>query len=316
MQRFERVPPALWVGLALLVVCWVAVPRFGTVSNLANLSRVASILLLAALGQTIVIIARGIDFSIGSAVALFSVTAVMTGAQYGTGGAFALATLAVLGLGLVNGLLIGVMQAPPFLVTLGSMIAVHGLCGAMVGGMPLDAPADIDFSTLVQTTWLGISAPVWLALGSFAGVSVILSFTRFGRELFSLGSNETAAKLAGIPVRRRVVGAYLFNALLVAAAGAVLTSRLGSGQPNLYPGLPFEAIAACAVGGVPLAGGKGGALHTLIGVLILTIVVNALVLLNLPSLVQNMLLGIVIVGAVLARQTGMNGRRVRAARAG
>lgn len=315
MRPFERVPPAFWVGLLLLVICWIAVPRFGTSSNLANLSRVASILLLASLGQTLVIIVRGVDFSIGSAVALFSVTAVMTGAQYGTGGAFVLATLAVLALGLINGVLIGVMQAPPFLVTLGSMIAVHGLCGAMVGGMPLDAPADIDFSTLVQASWLGISAPLWMALGGFVLVAVTLQFTRFGRECFALGSNEPAAQLAGIPVRRRVVGAYLLNALLVAAAGAVLTSRLGSGQPNLYPGLPFEAIAACAIGGVPLAGGKGGALHALIGVAILTIVVNALVLLNLPSLVQNMLLGVVIVGAVLARQAGAARRRFRVFRA-
>lgn len=310
MRRFERVPPALWVGVVLLVICWIAVPRFGTASNLANLSRVASILLLAALGQTLIIIVRGIDFSIGSAVALFSVTSVMTASSYGMTGSFAMAALAVLVIGLVNGVLVGVLRAPPFLVTLGSMIAVHGLCGAMVGGMPLDAPADIDFSGLVQASWLALPAPLWMAICGFALVGVVLRFTRFGRECFALGSNDTAAHLAAIPVCRRVVGAYLLNALLVAAAGAVLTSRLGSGQPNLYPGLPFEAIAACAIGGVPLSGGKGGALHALIGVLILTIVVNALALLNLPSLVQNMLLGVVIVGAVLGRQWRMDGRRI------
>ncbi|RKP53265.1 ABC transporter permease [Pararobbsia silviterrae] len=316
MRRFERVPPALWIGVALFVICWIEVPRFGSASNLANVSRVASILLLAALGQTVVIIVRGIDFSIGSAVALFSVISVMTAPHYGMACAFAIATLAVLAVGLVNGVFVGVLQAPPFLVTLGSMIAVHGLCGAMVGGVPLDSPADIDFSGLVQASCLGLPVPLWMAVGGFATIGIALRFTRFGRECFALGSNDTAARLAGIPVRYRVVSAYLLNALLVAAAGAILTSRLGSGQPNLYPGMPFEAIAACAIGGVPLSGGKGGAIHALIGVLILTIVVNALVLLNLPTLVQNMLLGVVIVGAVLGRQRQMDGRRVGVAAIG
>jgi ribose transport system permease protein len=302
MRLPERVPPVLWVGVALFVLCSLAAPRFATASNLFNLSRVASILLLASLGQGLVIVVRGIDFSVGSGVALFSVVAVVAASSYGTGGALALGILAVLALGLLNGLLVGMLRVPPFLATLGSMIAVHGLCGALVGGMPLDAPAGIDFSVLAQSTWLSLPIPLWLATGAFAAIGFTMRYTRFGRECVALGSNPAAAHLAGIPVRRRVMQTYLLNALLVAGAGAVLTSRLGSGQPNLYPGLPFEAIAACAIGGISLSGGKGGAVHVLIGVLMLSMIVNALVLINLPSLVQNMVLGVVVVGAVLSGQ--------------
>jgi ribose transport system permease protein len=299
MSLFKRVPPSLWVCVGLFVLCWLAVPRFATSGNFVNLSRVAAILLLASLGQSFVMIVRGIDFSAGSGVALFSVVAVLAASSLGMTGAFALGLSAVLMLGALNGLLIGALNVPPFLATLGSMIAVHGLCGALVGGMPLDAPGGVD----------GLPTPVWLAVAAFVVVGVAMQFTRFGREYVAIGSSPDAAQLAGIPVKRRVVQAYLCNALLVAVAGAVLTSRLGSGQPNLYPNLPFEAIAACAIGGISLSGGKGNALHALIGVLILAMIVNALVLINFPSLVQNMVLGVVIIGAVLTQQT-----RGRAAR--
>jgi ribose transport system permease protein len=309
MSLFKRVPPSLWVCVGLFVLCWLAVPRFATSGNFVNLSRVAAILLLASLGQSFVMIVRGIDFSAGSGVALFSVVAVLAASSLGMTGAFALGLSAVLMLGALNGLLIGAFNVPPFLATLGSMIAVHGLCGALVGGMPLDAPGGVDFSALAQSAWLGLPTPVWLAVAAFVVVGVAMQFTRFGREYVAIGSSPDAAQLAGIPVKRRVVQAYLCNALLVAVAGAVLTSRLGSGQPNLYPNLPFEAIAACAIGGISLSGGKGNALHALIGVLILAMIVNALVLINFPSLVQNMVLGVVIIGAVLTQQT-----RGRAAR--
>jgi ribose transport system permease protein len=309
MSLSKRVPPSLWVCAAMFVLCWVAVPRFGTAGNFFNLSRVASILLLASLGQSFVMVVRGIDFSAGSGVALFSVVAVLAASSLGTASAFALGTLAVLMLGMINGLLVGTLNVPPFLATLGSMIAVHGLSGALVGGMPLDAPAGVDFSALAQSAWLSLPAPLWVAAGAFAVVGFTMQFTRFGREWVAIGSSPDAARLAGVPVKRRVVQAYLCNVLLIAAAAAILTSRLGSGQPNLYPSLSFEAIAACSIGGISLSGGKGNALHALIGVLILSMIVNALVLINFPSLVQNMVLGVVIVGAVLIQQ--MRGRPAR-----
>src|SRR5207253_1530912 len=178
--------------------------------------------------------------------------------------------------------------------TLGTMIAVHGLCGVLVGGVPLDAPASVDFSALGRGQWLGLPLPLWLAGAALLVVGALTRYTAPGREWYLVGSNPEAAHLAGIAVKPRVLQAYLANAVLVAIAGAVLTSRLGSGQPNLYPNLPFEAIAACAIGGIPLTGGKGGPLHALFGCLILAMVGNALVLVNFPSYIQSVLLGMLI----------------------
>lgn len=303
-QALKHWPPALWVCLALFLACLVAVPRFGTAANFLNLGRVCAILVLVAIGQGVVIVVRGLDFSIGSAVALFSVMTVLCAPSVGVVPAFALGTLAVLALGLLNGALVGWLGLPAFLVTLGSMIAVHGLCSLLVGGAPMEAPTGLDLSSLARSAWLGVPVPVWLAGAAFCGACVVMRFTTFGRECDLIGSNPQAARLAGVAVPARVVQAYLFNALLVALAGAILTSRLGSGQPNLYPELPFEAIAACAIGGIPLTGGRGGPLHALIGVAVLAMFVNALVLLNFPSYLQNALLGVLIVASVLLQRWG------------
>jgi ribose transport system permease protein len=304
MRMLKTLPSSVWVCLGLLAVCLVAVPRFGTVANFINLGRVVAILAIVAVGQGLVIVVRGLDFSVGSGVALFSVATVLAIPVTGVAAAFAIGGLAVLLLGVLNGVLIGILRLPAFLVTLGSMIAVHGLCSVMVGGVPLDAPDGFDISALARSEWLGVPTPVWMAIAVFATAGVVTQFTTFGRECYLVGSNPSAANLAGIPVSLRIVQVYLANAVLIAIAGAVLTSRLGSGQPNLFPALPFEAIAACAIGGIPLTGGRGGPLNALIGALILSIFVNALVLLNFPSYIQNVLLGSMIVSSVLIQQMG------------
>ncbi|MHA7684820.1 ABC transporter permease [Cupriavidus sp. PET2-C1] len=310
MAWLRKWPASAWVCLALFVACVIAVPRFGTSGNIFNLARVLAVLLLVAIGQGLVIVVRGLDFSVGSGVALFSVVAVLSMPAIGVGGAFAAGALAVLALGALNGTLVGVLRIPAFLATLGTMIAVHGLCGVLVGGVPLDAPTSVDFSALGRGQWLGLPLPLWLAGAALLVVGALTRYTAPGREWYLVGSNPEAAHLAGIAVKPRVLQAYLANAVLVAIAGAVLTSRLGSGQPNLYPNLPFEAIAACAIGGIPLTGGKGGPLHALFGCLILAMVGNALVLVNFPSYIQSVLLGVLILAAVLLQQ--LRGRSLRA----
>ncbi|WP_161539958.1 ABC transporter permease [Glaciimonas sp. PCH181] len=305
MRSIKQWPVSVWVCLALFVVCLIAVPRFGTASNFLNLGKVAAVLILVAIGQGAVIVIRGLDFSIGSGVAIFSVATVLCVPSLGIVPAFGIGMLAVLLLGLVNGALIGFLKLPAFLVTLGTMIAVHGFCSVIVGGAPLEAPTGIDLSGLANSQMLGLPSIVWLAIAACLIGLVVMQFTTFGRECYLIGSNPDAARLVGIPVPLRIMQAYLINAVLVALAGAILTSRLGSGQPNLYPELPFEAIAACAIGGIPLSGGQGGPVHAVIGVFILSMFVNALVLLNFPSYLQNILLGALIVGSVLVQRWGM-----------
>lgn len=304
MHIFRHWPASSWVFIALLLVCLLTVPRFASAANFVNLAMVSTTLLLVAIGQGVVIVVRGLDFSIGSGVALFSVATVLSAPGLGVSAGMAIGFLAVLALGLLNGALIGYLRLPAFLVTLGAMIAVHGLCSVLVGGIPLEAPTGLNLSGLVQTEWLGVPVPIWLAVAAFLVMQIVMRATIFGRQCYLIGSNPEAARLVGIPVSRRTTQAYLINAALVALAGAILTSRLGSGQPNLYPELPFEAIAACAIGGIPLTGGRGGPLNAVIGVFILAIFVNALVLLNFPSYVQNALLGVFIIGSVIVQRWG------------
>lgn len=300
MRRpLASVPPAAIVLVALLIVLALAVPRFATVGNLANVTRIAAILALAAFGQSIAIVTGGLDFSSGSAVALTSVVTVLLLQSFGTTAAFAAGVAAAVAIGAFNGLLIAYCEMPAFLVTLGTLIAGHGLASVLVGGIPLEAPPAPGFFWLAQGTLARVPVPIVLAALGFAALAWLQRRTALGRAWYLIGANPRAARLAGVAIRRSIFAAYVLNGVFVAVAGLVLTARVSSGQPNLFPSLPFEAIAACAIGGLPLSGGLGKPVQVLTGVLIVTIVGNAVVLMNFSSAVQLMLIGALTVLAVL-----------------
>jgi ribose transport system permease protein len=301
--RFHRaVPTSLYVLAALAIVLALAVPRFATPGNLINVLRVASILAIATYGQAIVIITAGLDFSIGSAVALTSVVTVLLVEPLGTPAAFVCGAASALLIGAVNGMLIGGTRLPPFLVTLGMLIFVHGLASMLVGGVPMEAPAGIGMAWLGKGTLFGVPTPIVLAILGLAVVICLLRGTTLGRYWYLVGSSGRAAQLAGVPVGFTLCMAYVVGSAFVAAAGVVLTSRVGSGQPNLFPTLPFEAIAACAIGGLPLTGGAGRPTQIIAGVLIVAAVENAVVLLNLSSSMQLILVGALMVGSVTLQE--------------
>lgn len=299
--RLGRLPPSFFVFLLLFVAVAILVPRFATAGNLANLARIAAILLLAAAGQAIVVITAGLDFSSGSAVALASVVTVL-GLPSGTASGFALGALSVLAIGATNGALVAWCEMPPFLATLGTLIAGHGLASLLVGGIPLEAPPNAGYAWIAQGTVFGVSTPVIAAILALLILAWLLRRTALGRAWYLIGANPRAARLAGIGGRGPLFLTYLVGSAFVALAGVILTARVGSGQPNLSPSLPFEAIAACAIGGLPLTGGAGTPIQVLLGVLIITIVDNAVVLLNLSSSVQLMTIGALTVAAVLLQQ--------------
>jgi ribose transport system permease protein len=298
----RALPTSLYVLTALAIVLALAVPRFATQGNLINLLRVAGILAIAAYGQAIVIITAGLDFSIGSAVALTSVVTVLLVEPLGTPAAFACGAAAALLTGAVNGVLIGGTRLPPFLVTLGMLIFVHGLASMLVGGVPMEAPAGMGMAWLGKGTLLGVPTPIVLAVVGFVAVACLLRGTTLGRYWYLVGSSARAAQLAGVPVGLTLCLAYVVGGAFVAVAGMVLTSRVGSGQPNLFPTLPFEAIAACAIGGLPLTGGAGRPTQIVAGVLIVAAVENAVVLLNLSSSMQLILVGALMVGSVTLQE--------------
>ena len=308
-----RPPVSAAIALAIFILCALLVPRFATFGNLENVARIASILCIAACGQAIVLILGGIEFSFGSSVALASVVTVLALPDAGTLGAIAAGAAVVVGIGAINGFLIARFQLPPFLVTLGMLMIAGGLATTIAGGLPIDAPASDAFLWLARGRIAGVPVPIVLAGLSLVVLYLVLAHTRLGRFWFLAGANPEAARLSGINISRVTLLGYIVAGAFCAVTALILTSRVASGQPNLAPNLAFETIAACAIGGIPLAGGRGRASQVLCGVLIIAMMNNAVVLLNFPAAYQRLMIAAVIVGSVLLQRLAETGWRRRPA---
>lgn len=293
-----RPPAGAWIALAVFFVFALTVPRFATFGNLENLLRVASILCTASCGQAIALILGGIEFSFGSSVAMASVVTVLMLPDYGIVPSFALGAVVVILVGAANGALIGFFELPPFLVTLGALMIVAGITSTLSGGLPIEAHAMDTFYWPGSGQLAGVPVPIAAAGVCIALLYFLLSLTGIGRRWYLVGSNTQAARLAGIRVGLVTFIGYAIAGAFCAVAAVILTSRVGSGQPALAPNLPFQTMAACAIGGIPLAGGQGRASQVVCGVLVLTMLNNAVVLFNFPAAYQQLMTAIVIVGSV------------------
>jgi ribose/xylose/arabinose/galactoside ABC-type transport system permease subunit len=317
-----RPPASLWAAAVLFAVLAAFVPRFATLGNLENVLRVASILCIAACGQAVVLVMGAVEFSFGASAALASVVTVLLVEAFGTAAGFAGGAATVVLVSLLNGLLVARLGLPSVLATLGTLMAAAGAAATLAGGLPLDAPPDDAFSWPARGEILGIPVPMAAAGLSLAVLYLLLERTRLGRGWSLIGANAGAARQAGLAVGRMTVFGFLVAGGFAAVAAVILTSRVASGQPALAPNLAFETIAACAIGGISLAGGKARAAEVACGVLILAMMNNAVVLLNLPAAAQLILLAAAILGAVLAQRMGhlalgrLRGRRRQASSAG
>lgn len=294
------VPVAAFVLAALVVLMGLLEPRFLNPENLVNVARNAAILGLAAFGQSLVIITRGIDLSAGSLVALVSVVMVLVARHWDVPAAFCAGFLVAVCVGAVNGLLTSRFDLPPFLATLGTLTVAHGLASLLVGGLPVSANSDA-FAVLGTGSIGPVPISIGLAIAGFVVLQVLLRRTVLGRSWYLVGASRPAALAAGIRVRWTLFSAYLAGAAFVGIAGLVLASRVNSGEPNLEPTLAFEAIAACAIGGLPLTGGTGGASQVVLGVLVVAVVQNGLLLVDFPSSVQVLATGLLTILAVSAQ---------------
>ncbi|WP_170378837.1 ABC transporter permease [Ruegeria atlantica] len=301
-----RLLPAGYVALVLLVVFSLWVPRFAAVGNLENIAKNASVLAIAACGQLLILVLGGLEFSIGASAALASVVIVLTVPELGVPAGFAVGALVVIGIAFINGVWVAYFNLTSLIATLGMMIFLTGLTSAIAGGLPMEAVPTKEFLWLARGEVLGLPAPVLLAILSLLLVHVLLKHSTFGRLMHLVGSNRTAAIAAGTPVRRVMLWGFTIAGGFTALAALILTSKVASGQPNLVPNLAYETIAACAIGGMQLNGGKGHACHVLFGVAIIAMINNAAVLLNLPSPVQQLMLGTIIIGSVLAQTKNSN----------
>ncbi len=287
-------PMLLGVGALFAVLT----PKFLTAANLTNVARQASINVVLATGLTFVILTRGIDLAVGSVLGLTAVIALQLSLLEAWSWSAVPASLAAGALiGGLTGAAVAYGGLPPFIITLGTYTALRGAAFLLAGGTSVTNP-DLAFG------WIGNDylGPVpWLVVIAAAvvvGGGLLLQRTVFGRDVYAVGGNPEAARLAGIPEARVLLGVYALSGLLAALGGVMSASRLFGATGQLGTGYELDAIAAVILGGTSFAGGVGGVLGTLYGALIIAVLNNGLTLLNVSYFWQLVAKGGVIVLAV------------------
>lgn len=304
------------VALALVLVLFSALigPGFVGAANLELMARQAAIVCIAAFGMTVVIVAGGIDLSVGSVVALATVVVAQllragVDPLLAAAGAVAAGALA----GLLNGALVTGLRVVPFIVTLGTMLVLRGAAKGLADERRIEAPSSW-LNTLLRTTVSehGFIVPwgIWLVAVLAVGVGAALRYTQIGRHLFAMGSNERTARLAGVPIVRRKITIYVVAGAFAGLAGVLEFSRLSVGDPTVAVGFELDVIAAVIIGGGSLSGGKGSVVGTLAGAAIMVVIQIGCSQQGLPNWVQQIVTGVIIVLAV-----GLDEWRRRAARA-
>ena len=299
LRRSGRQLGTLGALLALGTFLTIASPFFLTPSNLVNVLEQTAINTIIAVGLTFVIVSGGIDLSVGSILALAGVVLGVS-LQTGTPVPLALALSVACGalFGLANGALVSVGKLPPFIATLGMMSAARGLALLYVEGRPVSG-FDETFRWLATGRVLHVPVPVIVAAVICLVAHVGLSRTVFGRYVYAIGGNEEASRLSGVPVVACKTSVYVISGAASGAAAAVLTARLNSAQATAGMNYELDAIAAAVIGGTSLLGGQGTVVGTVIGALIMGVLRNGLNLLGVSAFVQQVVMGLVIVGAVL-----------------
>ncbi|MEF2546664.1 ABC transporter permease [Aurantimonas sp. E1-2-R+4] len=309
--------------LLLIAVFAILEPRFLHPLNIFNVLRQVSISGLIAVGMTFVILTAGIDLSVGSLMAL----AGLVGAYVSKGGLedrFAvaatdaagnpliLAVAAALAVGIAGGALQGLvitrLKVPPFVVTLGGLTAFRGAALLFSGGGPISG-----FSPAF--TWWGqgrigmVPIPVIIFLVAAILAHLVLRYTAFGKHVYATGGNARAAALNGVPTKRIVLSVYVISGFFCALAAFLLSARLNSAEAVAGLGLELTVIAAVVIGGTSLFGGVGGIFGTVVGALLIGVLTNGLVLLNVSSFIQQIVIGVILVAAVALDQYAA-GRRL------
>lgn len=302
IPRHKPWRPEFTLALALVILMAVlslANGNFLNVANLVNLVRQISINGILAVGVTYVLLTGGVDLSLGSVVALSGVAA----ASFAHPGAHFIIVPVAMGIaagaacGAVNGVIVTRGRVAPFIATLGMMTIARGLALLLSDGRPVS-----DLSIVFTRIGSGAVASVPVPILIFAAVAILsaifLGNMRMGRYIYAVGGNEQAARASGVHVRTVKMAAYSLCGALTGLAGVVLASRITTGQPNAGVGYELDAIAAAVIGGTSLSGGTGGVGGTVLGALLIGVIDNGLDLLDVSSYYQQVVKGIIIVGAV------------------
>ena len=299
----NRVGPLLGLVFVYGLFAILGPESFTSVRNLETIARQTAVVGTAALGMTMVIIAGGIDLSVGSIIALSTVVvALFLGLGLnpllaGLGGILAGACC-----GLMNGLIITRLRVVPFIVTLGTLLGVRGIAKGLAHEQKVDAPITWLNNVLSalgpDKRWMIVPPGVWTMLVLAIAVGILLRYTRFGRHVFAIGSSEQTARLSGLDVPRMKLMVYAGSAAFAGLAGLMQFSRLTVGDPTAAMGLELDTIAAVVIGGGSLSGGEGSVFGSLVGALIMTVIRSGCAQMGLPNWVQEIVTGGIIVIAV------------------
>jgi ribose transport system permease protein len=289
------------VGLAFVIGLFgiLRPQKFLTADNFQIMLLQTAVIATMALGMTMIIISGGIDLSIGSNVALCTVAiAVMLSA----GVRPVLAALGSVAIGSLGGLLIGLLitrlKLTPFIVTLGMWGALRGAAKGLAHEQTVSAPVTWLNGLLEPQSGILFPPGVWLMLGLTAAVAAMLRYTRFGRHIVAIGSNELTARLCGVAVERTKLLTYVAALALAGVAGVLQFSYVTVGDPTTASGYELAAIAAVVIGGGSLSGGEGSVFGSVIGAFIMTVVANGCTKMNMPNWVQEIVTGAIIIVAV------------------
>lgn len=304
MKRLGKVYNKIGIFMVLIVMVVVLsflTPEFLSYINITNVLRQITFIAIIGLGATAIIVTRGIDLSPGSIVGITSVVV----ASVAHPNQYPLVVTLLIGLlvgtlaGLINGSIVAFSGIPPFIVTLGMYTAARGAAMLYCDGRPVNDLSS-SFVFLGQGKLFGIPVPVIVLVIMAIITHIMLTQTKFGRNVFALGGNEQAAIISGVNVRKIKILVYTFAGFLASLAGVLLTARIASGQSGLGVGFELDAIAAAVIGGTSLSeGGVGTIFGTVSGALVIGVINNGMDLLNINAYWQQIVKGMIIVLAVI-----------------
>jgi ribose transport system permease protein len=278
-------------------------PVFLTFRNFQTVLQQSSVTGIASLCMVLLMVSGGLDFSIGSIISLTCVVvAKLVELQMSALSASLIGLVVAIACGALNGVIIAKSKCPPIIITLGMLYVYYGIALNIAQGRFLNLFG--KFEALGGSTILFIPFPIAVWVGMVVLMVVLLRYTKFGRRLYAMGSNEEAAFLAGITIDLNKVIAYTLNGLVAGIAALVLISRLGSVIANVGADYALRALSAAVIGGVSFEGGRGTVIGAVLGVVLLGVVYNAMNILGITAYFQNIVLGIIVVSAVVFSNIG------------
>lgn len=283
-------------------------PKVLSIGNLVNVVQQTAFLFILTVAQMLVLLTRGLDLSLGPCVSMVSVGSTLVMSSVLASDPAAGTQAALLGIlagvaigcavGAFNGIVIAYLRVNPFIATIGSMSICLGIATSISSGKPVFGIPEEFTLALYSTSVAGFPIAVMHAVLVALLIAFILHRTVLGRTLYLLGSNQRAVMVAGLPHRRYLALAYFLCSVVAAIGALLLTARTGSGEPNLGGTLSLQTIAAAVIGGVSLAGGKGGIRAVVVGSLFITVLANGMNMVRVDSYIQMLMIGAVLIAAV------------------